>query len=253
MEYTIKALASMAGVTTKTLRHYEEVGLISPRRVQSNGYRIYGKEEVHRLQEILFYKTLEMPLEDIKKILQDKAFDRRKALQMHKRKLLEKKVQMEQLLETIDNSLLEMEGRIHMKDQDKFHGLLKENVTKNEERYGQEIREKYGEEVVEKANDKYLGQSKEAYDKGEALGKEILEKLYVAMETKDPTSKEAKEVAKLHKAWISLYWPVYDKVAHKGLTDLYVTDERFKKYYDEGKEGAAQFLRDSVYAFHEED
>ena len=91
MEYTIKVLASMAGVTTKTLRHYEEVGLLSPKRSSKNGYRIYGKEEVHRLQEILFYKALEMPLEDIGKILQDKAFDRRQTLQMHKRKLQEKK------------------------------------------------------------------------------------------------------------------------------------------------------------------
>ena len=69
MEYTINKLAKVAGVTTRTLRFYDEIGLLAPARISSNGYRIYGKKEIDRLQYILFYRELGVSLEEIKNIL----------------------------------------------------------------------------------------------------------------------------------------------------------------------------------------
>ena len=68
MEYTIKRLASLSGVSTRTLRYYDEIGLLKPLRINSSNYRIYGKTEVDRLQQILFYKELDVSLDDIKKL-----------------------------------------------------------------------------------------------------------------------------------------------------------------------------------------
>ena len=68
MEYSIKSLAKLAGISTRTLRYYDEIGLLKPLRINSSGYRIYGDKEVDILQQILFYKALELPLEKIKEI-----------------------------------------------------------------------------------------------------------------------------------------------------------------------------------------
>ncbi len=75
MKYTINKLAKLAGVSTRTLRYYDEIGLLRPARMSSNGYRVYGQKEVDRLQQILFYRELGVPLEEIKKILSSKEFD----------------------------------------------------------------------------------------------------------------------------------------------------------------------------------
>lgn len=246
MEYTINEISKMAGVSTRTLRYYNEIGLLTPSRVSSNGYRIYGKKEINKLQQILFYREFDLPLEKITNLLSASAYDREETLREHKEKLLARRKQIDLMLETLDESILEMKGMIRMKDAEKFKGLKEKNLKINEEKYGKEIREKYGEEVVEKSNRKYSEQSQEALEKAEMLATKILQKLYEAMDGNDPSSPLAQEVAMLHKEWISIYWPSYSKEAHRGLAEMYVEDERFKAYYDKEKEGAAEFLRDSI-------
>jgi DNA-binding transcriptional MerR regulator len=83
MEYTINKLAQIAGVSKRTLRYYEEMGLLTPSRVSSNGYRIYGQREVDLLQQILFYRELGVSLDEIKTIVCTKNFDGRAALENH--------------------------------------------------------------------------------------------------------------------------------------------------------------------------
>ena len=249
MEYTIKEISQMAGVSTRTLRYYDEIGLLAPLRTSSSGYRIYGEEEINKLQQILLYREFDLPLETITSLLQTRGYDREKMLKEHRQKLLAKRDRIDQMLETIEKSISETKGMMKMKDTDKFRGLKEKNIRKNEEKYGKEMREKYGEEVVEESNRKYQGQTQETYEKAERLAQEILKKLYAVMDEKDPSSNEAQEVAELHKEWISLYWPTYTKEAHRGLAQMYVEDERFKAYYDKEKKGASEFLRDIIDIF----
>jgi len=239
----------MAGVSTRTLRYYDEIGLLVPLRISSSGYRIYGEEEINKLQQILFYREFDLPLEKITSLLQIRGHDREKLLREHRQKLLAKRDRIDQMLETIEKSIAETKGMMRMKDTEKFKGLKEKSLKANEEKYGKELREKYGEEVVEESNRKYRGQSQETYEKAERLAQEILEKLYAVMDEKDPSSSEAQEVAELHKEWISLYWPTYTKEAHRGLAQMYVEDERFKAYYDKEKEGTSEFLRDIIDIF----
>ena len=92
-----KKLANMAGISTRTLRYYDEIGILKPARINSSGYRIYGKDEVDRLQQILFYRELGLGLDEIKSIVTSPAFDRAKALKEHRVKLLAKRSQLDLL------------------------------------------------------------------------------------------------------------------------------------------------------------
>lgn len=84
MEYTVQKLANIAGLSTRTLRYYDEIGLLKPARTSTSGYRIYGQAEVDQLQQILFYRELGVNLEVIQEIITNPAFDRIKALQRHR-------------------------------------------------------------------------------------------------------------------------------------------------------------------------
>jgi len=75
MAYSINKLANLAGVSNRTLRYYDEIKLLSPGRITSNGYRIYGRREVDRLQQIMFFRELGVPLEGIKHILESEEHD----------------------------------------------------------------------------------------------------------------------------------------------------------------------------------
>ena len=90
-EYSINKLAKLAGVSPRTLRYYDEIGLLSPRRISSNSYRVYGQKEVDLLQQILFYRELGVPLEEIKNIVWSKDYNVQVALQGHLEALRAKK------------------------------------------------------------------------------------------------------------------------------------------------------------------
>jgi DNA-binding transcriptional MerR regulator len=104
LEYSIKSLAKLAGISTRTLRYYDEIGLLKPLRTNSSGYRIYGDKEVDILQQILFYKELELPLEQIKEIITSKDFDTKKALYNHKENILKKQETQNRQSEIFDHT-----------------------------------------------------------------------------------------------------------------------------------------------------
>src|SRR5690554_3792309 len=131
MEYSINEVAKMSGVSTRTLRYYDEIGLLPPLKVRSNGYRIYGKNELNTLQQILFYREFELPLEEIRKLLMDKSFTREEALMSHYQKLLQKRHQIDLMLENLKQSMEEEKGRILMKDKDKFQRFKEKAIKEN--------------------------------------------------------------------------------------------------------------------------
>ena len=154
MEYTVNELAQLSGVSGRTLRYYDSIDLLKPARVAPNGYRIYGQEQVDRLQQILFYRALEVPLEEIKKMLDDVSFDRYTALQQHLQALTEKKTQLEGLITTVKNTIRGMEGGYPMKDQEKFEGLKQQALAENRAKYGKELEETYGAEQMAASEEK---------------------------------------------------------------------------------------------------
>ena len=95
MEYTIQKLAQLAGVSTRTLRYYDEVGILKPARINSSGYRMYGEKEINQLQQILFYRALDVRIDEIKRILLSPSYDELEALTDHYHKFLKKKAQLD--------------------------------------------------------------------------------------------------------------------------------------------------------------
>lgn len=249
MEYTVKKLAKLSGVSSRTLRYYDEIGLLKPARINSNGYRIYGQKEVDLLQQILFYRELDFDLESIKQIVTNPNFNQKEALMSHYERLKAKRNRLEKIMNTLEKTMKSLEGGKQMNDQEKFEGLKDKLIEENERRFGKEIREKYGEEAVNKSNEKLKNMTEDQYKKMTELGEEVLILLKKAYETGDPTSEEARNLAEKHKEWLHFSWPHYSKEAHANLADMYVQDERFTAYYDKVVKGGTIFLRDAIYHY----
>lgn len=242
----MQKLAQLAGVSSRTLRYYDEIGILSPARTNSSGYRIYGQKEVDRLQQILFYRELGIALETIKEIITSPTFDAELALKEHREQLLEKRKQLDLLITNVEKTIASSEGRMTMSDQEKFEGFKKKMVEENEQKYGKEIREKYGEETVEQSNAKLMNMSQEDYEAVTKLESAVRTTLAEAFKTGDPAGELAQKAADLHKQWLTYYWTAYSKEAHAGLAQMYVDDERFTAYYDKEQPGTATFLRDAI-------
>ncbi|SHF19394.1 MerR family transcriptional regulator [Alkalibacter saccharofermentans] len=247
MEYTINRLAKLAGVSTRTLRYYDELGLLCPARISSNGYRVYGQKEIDLLKQILLYRELGVPLEEIKKVLSSKEFDGQVALENHLSALRAKQRQLSLLIDNVEKTIKELEGEIIMSDQEKFKGFIKKQIDDNEKQYGKEIRAKFGNEKVDRTNDKLMGMSKEQHGELENLTDELNKTLKAAFEQGDASSELAKKTYELHKKWLCFYWGSYNKEAHMGVAQMYVDDPRFTNYYDKIAVGCAAFLRDVVF------
>lgn len=249
MEYTVQKLAELAGVSARTLRYYDEIGLLEPARNSSSGYRIYGSKEVDKLQQILFYRELGLDLDSIQKIVKDPSFDGPAALRMHREKLLAKRRQLDLLINNVESTISAAEGKSKMADNEKFKGFKQKLVDDNEQQYGDEIREKYGGDLVDKSNAKMLNMSEEKYAEFRRMEQEVLDVLAEACESGDPAGEQGQKAAELHRQWLAFTWPSYSKEAHAGLAKMYVDDERFAAYYDKACEGAARFLRDAILVY----
>lgn len=246
MEYTVQKLAKLAGVSTRTLRYYDEIGILTPARISSSGYRIYGKKEIDTLQQILFYRELGVGLESIRTLMTAPTFDGLRALREHRTNLLARRTQLDLLIANVDKTIAESEGKITMTDNEKFEGFKQKLIDDNEAEYGAEVRAKYGDAQIEKSNKAFKNMTKEQYDAFEKLGTEVLGTLKEAFASGDPAGPLAQKAADKHREWLSCTWGSYSKEAHAGVARMYVDDERFTAYYDKEQPGLAEFLRDAV-------
>ena len=246
MGYSSNQVSKMSGVSARTLRYYDEIGLLKPARIASSGYRIYGQAELDTLQQILFYKEMGFSLRDIRKLLSAPNFDREQAFMNHLAELSKKRERLDTLIETVTKSIAAMGGKQIMSDREKFWGFKQAMIDENERQYGTEIREKYGEEAIERANARIKGMTHERYAEGERLRQEAEDTLKAALEIGDPAGELAQKACDLHGKWLAVFQPEYNKAYHKSLGELYVADERFKVYYDKIAPGCAEFLRDAI-------
>ena len=242
MEYNVHELAKLAGVSARTLRYYDNIGLLSPSRNEVNGYRVYGRAEVSLLQQIMFYRSLGVPAGRINDIMDTKGYDRLSALQEHLTALEAERERLGSLITNIKNTISEMKGELTMSDGEKFEGFKKKLIDENENSYGREAREKYGDAAVDESNARFAGLSPDGYARMEALSAQISAELPKAMRSGDPAGEAAQHVCALHREWLGFFWNDYSKEKHLGLGKMYVEDPRFKAYYDAMGDGCAEFL-----------
>lgn len=247
MEYGIKELSQLAGVSTRTLRYYDGIGLLKPSRVTEAGYRYYGPDEVALLQQILFYRERGFDLKTVQKILYDKDFDMLRAMEEHLRALEERKAEIEALIRTVQKTIRHMKGACDMSDKERFQALKERTLRENEAYYGPEARQNYGDGQVDAANRKMMGLSEAQFARWQELDGEILRRLEAGVTAGiRADSEEARQIALLHKEWLSFTLPNCDPPMHKGIAAMYIADERFTAYYDRNTPGCAQLLHDAV-------
>ncbi len=238
--FTVKELSRLAGITPRTLHYYDEIGLLKPTRVGDNGYRYYDEESLMRLQQILLYRELDLPLDSIQKIMGRHDFDVLSAMESHKQELRKRINQMERLITTIDNTIQYMKGNIAMSHKQLFEAFSEEQQAE----YEKEAMRLYDPEVVKASNKKWKRYS--AADKQRILeeGGAIYEKFMQAM-PKGPASAEAQACVEAWRKHMDYFWtPKKDQLL--GLANIYNEDPRFKANFDKIGPGLADFVREAV-------
>lgn len=136
MAYTIKEIADLAGVTTRTLRYYDEIGLLAPADTGDNGYRYYDTGSLLRLQQILFFRELDVPLKEIQSAMRRPDFDLLRALEKHREALEQRLERMADLIDTVDKTIATLQGEWIMSAEEYFEGF-------DEKRYEAEVQERW--------------------------------------------------------------------------------------------------------------
>lgn len=245
--YTIKTLADLANISTRTLRHYHAIGLLYPTEINDAGYRLYNDTCVDLLQQIMFYKTLGVSLNEIKELIYDDEFDHFKALKSHKRRLLEEVERMQVLIENVDSTIASIEGRQIMDQEEKFNGFKKAIIEENEKQYGSSARALYGQ-AVDDTNKKILEMDEVTFNTLEELG-EATHQLFKSSVDDGPESEGAQRACKMHQDWIKGYWKTYSEEAHLGLTKMYTEQDEFRAFYDKYAIDLADFIYESMKVF----
>lgn len=239
MRRTVKQVARAAGVSVRTLHHYDSIGLLTPADVGANGYRYYGREEMLRLQQILFYRELGFALAEIGPILDDPAFDPLTALRGHRTALEGRIDRYRDLIRTIDRTIASLEEDKDMEDNDLYAGIASET----RERWERESEQFWGKEAVAAAQARARAMSKEQIAQIKREMEEIrgdFTRLF--REGADPASDAVQKVTARHYAWVSHSWTP-DAVAFKGLGRFYVENPEFRGTYDDEKlPGCPEFI-----------
>jgi DNA-binding transcriptional MerR regulator len=247
--YTVSRLAKMAGVSVRTLHHYDEIGLLQPRARTAAGYRLYGEQEVLRLQQILFFRELDFALGDIRQIMDDPEFDPLAALEGHRQMLLERAARTGRLLTTIDRTiskLTENDMDEKVTDEELYAGFTAEQ----KELYEREVREEYDPELVAESNRRVRNMSKAQWQDLQGEG-EALHTALAGLMDRPPDDPEVQALIARHYAMMNQFYPVSAEI-YRGLGQLYVSNQEFRAFYDKIRPGLADFLQPAMayYAEH---
>ena len=240
MVYTVKQLSKLAGISRRTLHYYDEIGLLKPSAVGENGYRYYGDDALLRLQQILFYRELDLSLHEIQSIVSSPDFDVMESLQAHKVVLGERVERLKRLISTVENTINHLKGKKEMSKKQLFDGFTEEE----ERKYSVEAEQMYDPEIVLASQKKWKSYTKEEKlrigEEGNAAYAAI-----VAAIPLGAASPQAQAGVELWRKHMDYFWtPNLEQLV--GLTELYNSDPRFKANFDKIDPRLAEFMRDAV-------
>jgi DNA-binding transcriptional MerR regulator len=237
---TVKQLSNLAGVTPRTLHHYDEIGLLKPSRIGDNGYRYYGEESLLQLQQILFYRELGIPLEDIKQIMGRRDFDVLGALRSHKEALRKQVSRLNRLIQTVDNTINHLKGSMTMSEKSYFEGFSEEE----QEKYAQEAEQLYDAESVRESNRKWKAYPAAKKEAIMAEGQAVYTDIIAAM-PKGAASPDVQAIVERWRRHLEYFWtPNLDQLL--ALANGYNDDPRFKANFDKMHPQLAEFMREAV-------
>jgi DNA-binding transcriptional MerR regulator len=248
-QYSVNNLAKLAGVSVRTLHHYDRLGLLKPSIRTEAKYRMYGEKELIRLQQILFYKELDFSLSEILDILEDPEFNMITALESHKLALQARQYRLSTLLSTIDKTISTLKGeRVMLTNEELYEGFPKGQA------YRQEAITKYGTEEVEASEQNLRQRGKAGFEQLKADQKDIAKTL-MRMVNQDLTSTAVQQQIARHYANIRGFWgeelcqSKNMAEAYKGLAKLYIDDPRFTSQNGQETPEYAAFLNKAMVYF----
>ncbi len=237
---TVKRLSQLAGVTPRTLHYYDEIGLLEPETVGANGYRYYGDDSLLKLQQILFYRELDLSLEDIRQIMGRRDYDVLEALEGHKRALGQKLGRLERLIQTVNDTILHLKGQKEMDKEQLFEAFSDEQ----QEEYTRQAEQMYDPEIVQASNRKWKAYSAEEKQRILNEGNRIYLDMVAAM-PKGADSPEAQAIVERWRMHMDYFWtPDLDQLL--ALAEGYNNDPRFKTNFDQIHPGLAAFMGEAV-------
>jgi DNA-binding transcriptional MerR regulator len=245
MAFTVGELSRLAGITVRALRHYDEIGLVRPSQRTDAGYRRYEDRDVLRLQQVLVFRELGVPLDEIGPAI-DQAGDREALLRKHRGALVDKRARLDQMLAAVDEALEALEKGKTMQPVDvkkMFEGFHHED-------YADEARERWGNtEAYQESARRTARYGKPEWEairaESEGIYGRIAGQMQQGAAPADPAVQAAVEDHRLH---IDRWFYPCSKQMHKGLGEMYIADPRFTANLDKVAPGFAQFLRDAIAA-----
>jgi DNA-binding transcriptional MerR regulator len=242
--YTVRQLAELAGVSVRTLHHYDAIGLLQPSSRSAAGYRLYEQDDLLRLQQILFFRELDFPLEDIRRILDHPGFDRVQALESHRRMLQERSARLAVLMRTIDKTIERLkEETMTLTDAELYEGFSEEQI----ERWQREVREQYDPKVVAESDRRVRQMGKEQWAALRAEGQEI-HLLLANLMGSDPDDPVVQAAIGRHFAMMGQFYTVTPQI-YRGLGQLYVEHPEFRAFYEALAPGLADFMQAAMNAY----
>ncbi len=244
MKYLINELAKLAGVSARTLRYYDEIGLLKPSGTMPNGYRYYEKAELLRLQQILFYRELDMPLDDIRDILDRPDFDIRQALRDHKFQLNKQRERYDRMILTINKTIKYMAKQSKIDDRELYDPFR----DKAARQYQSEVKLRWGKSETYKqsmARVKKLTKTEMENMKNDSQA--LTQEIAAGMD-KGPADTAVQELIARHYKGMCFFYDCPLEM-YRNLGKMYVNDRRFAAHYEKFRPGLAVFMRDAIAVF----
>jgi DNA-binding transcriptional MerR regulator len=245
--FQVSELAELSGVSVRTLHYYDEIGLLSPTRRTSSGYRLYAQTEVLRLQQILIRRELGFSLAAIGRALDDPDFDQRRALTEQRQALALRADQTARMIASIDAALATIEAGSNDTEKDMFKEIF-DGFDPSE--HADEARERWGNTDAYRVSMQRTGSYTEAdwlryREESDTISKELCR----LMQAGEPASgAEAMAAAERHRLLIDRWFYPCSHAMHAGLADMYEADPRFAANIDKAGEGLTPYLSAAIRA-----
>ena len=240
-QYTVRQVAEMAGVSVRTLHHYDQIGLLKPAGRTSAGYRLYGETELLRLQQILLFRGLGMPLREIGELIDLPGYSSIAALRRHAERIDRERERLERLQRTIERTIIRMtEDETVISNEELYEGIS----PKQAEAWEQEARERWGDMAVDDSWRRIKGMTRERWQSYQEETADIPQRLAELMD-RDPADPAVQaQIARHFESMRVFYEPTPD--IYRGLGMMYVEDERFTAFYDKTAKGLASFMQKAM-------
>lgn len=241
--YKVKEVSEITGVSIRMLHHYDKIGLLRPTAISNSGYRLYDDKDLELIQQILIYRELDFSLKEIKDILNNNNLDLKKLLKLQKQLIIDKRDKLNKIVETIENTIKNMEGEIIMEKKGMFEGF---DIEKHNKLYEDEVKKKYGASDAYKESKKKTSKySKE--DWNNIMGEvDELYKSLAELKNRDVSDERVQELVHSWRMLITKKFYNCSIEIFSGLADMYIYDERFTKNIDKYGEGFTNFLSEAM-------